>query len=202
MNKVFEVLLHQDFVFISEAHCTKGKVQAIEHRLDMMGYESFWSHGGHRRAGVGIILKKSFLKKFPCARPRWIDISCGKAAVLRLQGPLGNLDWFSITCLLATRLGMGYPFFSYEVFLEGRLSGQCSLSRVHSPFLEVTLIGWSTNVIVGLKIMPTGHRSRTTGKKATGRVCLIMALLSCMSCINPMVLTIVPAHAPDSIGCT
>ena len=46
MNKVFEVLLHQDFVFISEAHCTKGKVQAIEHRLDMMGYESFWSHGG------------------------------------------------------------------------------------------------------------------------------------------------------------
>ena len=65
MNKVLELLLHQDFVFISEAHCTEGKVQAIEHRLEFMGYESFWSHGGHRRAGVGIILKKSFLKKVP-----------------------------------------------------------------------------------------------------------------------------------------
>ena len=50
--------------------------------------------------------------------------------------------------------------------------------------------------------MPTGHRSRTTGKKATGRVCSVMALFSSMSCINPMVHTIVPAHAPDSIGCT
>ena len=57
VNKVLDLLRDQDFALVCETHSTKGK--ALEaHRFNQLGYTCFWSHGGHRRAGVGVIIKK------------------------------------------------------------------------------------------------------------------------------------------------
>ena len=92
MNKVVELMRHQDFMFISETHSTIGKVRALEHRLEQLGLSAWWSHGGHRRAGTGVIIKNSFLSEFSSAPPTWLDISPGEAGILRLSGSKGQLD--------------------------------------------------------------------------------------------------------------
>ena len=96
VNKVLDLLRDQDFALVCETHSTKGKAQAEAHRFNQLGYTCFWSHGGHKRAGVGVIIKNTFLQQFDLAAPRWIQISPGEAAVLQLAGPNGQLDICSI----------------------------------------------------------------------------------------------------------
>ena len=56
------------------------------------GFRPFWSHGGNRRAGVGILVSLDLLKKFSLSPLCWVQINEGEAAILRLQGDEGNLD--------------------------------------------------------------------------------------------------------------
>ena len=60
------------------------------------GIRAFWSHGGNRRAGVGILLNQKFLDEFKTQAPEWGEIAVGEAAMLQLQGEEGNLDIFSL----------------------------------------------------------------------------------------------------------
>ena len=81
-----------DFAGIVETHGTDGKVRA-GHLPS--GTVAFWSHLSARHAGVGLILKQDFLKNFhPVERDHWKELEPGRLAVLRLTGPLGNLDLF------------------------------------------------------------------------------------------------------------
>ena len=55
-------LIHQhDFVCLQETHGQEGKTLAFN-LPD--GHVAFWSNGSTRQAGVGIVLKHDFLKKF------------------------------------------------------------------------------------------------------------------------------------------
>ena len=60
-------------------------------------FSAFWSHAGNRRGGVGVIIRKDFLKRFPHSTPDWQDdFAPGAAARLSLSGPEGDLDLLPI----------------------------------------------------------------------------------------------------------
>ena len=80
----------------NETHSNPGKTKAFEDKLLQLGFRAFWSHGGNRRAGVGILIRHEFLALFNSMPPQWIDISPGEMACLQLTGSSGNLDLFSI----------------------------------------------------------------------------------------------------------
>ncbi len=61
IRRILQLLEQQDFAIISETHSTLGKSLAIDTRLKARGLSTFWSHGGHRRAGVAIVVRDSFL---------------------------------------------------------------------------------------------------------------------------------------------
>ncbi len=90
--KVMNLLRHRDFLIVTETHSTVGKALAEEDRLRRAGFQAFWSHGGHRRAGVGIIIRSTFLDRFQSYEPRWLEGVIGEAATLQLHGLEGNLD--------------------------------------------------------------------------------------------------------------
>ena len=76
-------------LLIGEAHGTEGGNKAWRPPI---GTEAWWSAGPTTaHAGVGIIIKKSFLKKFAEA-PKWRVIWPGRAALLSLRGAEGALD--------------------------------------------------------------------------------------------------------------
>ena len=54
---------------------------------------AFYSHGSSRIGGVCLWIKKTFLDLFnPIQRDSWIEVTPGRAAILRLDGPQGSLD--------------------------------------------------------------------------------------------------------------
>ena len=57
---------------------------------------AWFSPGTSRRAGVGLVVKESFLAQFDPAMTRWEEVVPGRAAVLRLKGPLGALDLYTL----------------------------------------------------------------------------------------------------------
>ena len=84
----------RDFLGITESHGTKGSLKALR---NPDGTRSWWSAGTSSRAGVGIIVSKTFLQQFPLSNWEdddgpWEVIAPGRLAVLRLRGPDGNLD--------------------------------------------------------------------------------------------------------------
>ena len=91
------LLRRRDFIVLSEAHVTKGAKLAY---TDLPGTSSFWSCGTAARAGVGVIVQKSFLAKFELRPPEWLEPAPGRLATLRLSGVSGNLD--IIACYLPT----------------------------------------------------------------------------------------------------
>ncbi len=88
-HQLSQYLKARDFALLSEAHCATGGIQG--HR-DIPGTKSWWSCGGAARAGVGIVVKDSFLKQFGQSEPVWLEAEPGRLARLRLQGGSGTLD--------------------------------------------------------------------------------------------------------------
>jgi hypothetical protein len=86
---VSRLLAKRDFLMITEAHATAGGSLAFK---DLPGTVSWWSSGTAARAGVGIIVKNSFISKFGLQAPVWAEVEPGRLAVLSLCGDDGNLD--------------------------------------------------------------------------------------------------------------
>ena len=63
-----------------------------------MDVTAFWSHAENQHtAGVGLLVKSSFLQQFsPTTDVSWQTIAHGRAAALRLDGPLGSLDIYTV----------------------------------------------------------------------------------------------------------
>jgi exonuclease III len=91
------LLLRRDFLVLSETHVTEGTKRAY---TDLPGTVSWWSSGTAARAGVGIILKKTFLAKFSSQLPLWTEMEPGRLASLQLAGPDGALD--IVACYMPT----------------------------------------------------------------------------------------------------
>ena len=143
LNKVVDLLKVQDFVLVSETHSTEGKIQAEQYRFEQLGFTCYWSHGGHRRAGVGIIIRNSFLREFDATPPQWIDISPGEAGVLRLSGPKGQLDLFTLYFPTGNQGRGNHSLFNLRTALRSKVdralrSSSVALSIVGGDFNYVT----------------------------------------------------------------
>jgi len=86
----------KDFWFVSELHGDAGMSAVFNEFLARAGYTGYWSHFNRRRAGVGIIVKNTFLNKFKRRDPEWTALAAGEIGCLRLYGDEGDLDLFSI----------------------------------------------------------------------------------------------------------
>jgi hypothetical protein len=83
------LLDRSDMILISESHGTAGGNNAWRPPL---GCSAWWSPGpSSNSAGVGIIIKNSFLGLFSAA-PQWTIIWPGRAAMLSLRGSQGSMD--------------------------------------------------------------------------------------------------------------
>ena len=94
---VQQLLSRRDFVMLSETHVTPGSRLGYK---QIPGTQAWWSCGTAARAGVGIVVKQSFLDKFTLAEPEWMEPEAGRLATLRLHGASGNLDL--VVCYLPT----------------------------------------------------------------------------------------------------
>ncbi|CAK0822989.1 unnamed protein product [Prorocentrum cordatum] len=93
-NQVSKLMASHDFGIFVEAHGTKGKEDAFSLPP---GCAAYWSHLSARRAGVGIVLRRSFLNKFAQVRDGdFLEPEPGRVARLRLRGPHGNVDIWAI----------------------------------------------------------------------------------------------------------
>ena len=90
-NQIFE---KRDFLGLVETHSNRGKVLAARAQP---GCQSFWSHGTNRQAGVGLLIKDAFARRFnPIAPTDWVEVEPGRAAKLSMRGPAGALDIFIV----------------------------------------------------------------------------------------------------------
>ena len=90
-NQIFE---KRDFLGLVETHSNLGKVLGARAQP---GYQSFWSHGSNHQAGVGLMIKDAFLRRFnPIGPTDWVEIEQGRAAKLSMRGPSGALDIFIV----------------------------------------------------------------------------------------------------------
>ncbi|CAK0839971.1 unnamed protein product [Prorocentrum cordatum] len=86
---VNKMMLKSDICLITESH---GSETSNSTWRAPLGSTAWWSEGAsHGQAGVGVIIRDSFLQQFT-ERPRWVHIWKGRAAKLCLRGPLGALD--------------------------------------------------------------------------------------------------------------
>ena len=82
-----------DFVTVTESHGAAGSSAIWDGPRDC---QCWWSPGTARRAGVGAVVQRAFLELFNSAPPEWVEVSPGRAAVLRLRGPSGSLDIWAV----------------------------------------------------------------------------------------------------------
>ena len=79
-----------DFLGILETHGTQGVEQATQ---PPTGCRAFWSHGTASVAGIGLVIKQTFLQQFnPTHDDDWVHIVPGRVGRLSLRGALGCLD--------------------------------------------------------------------------------------------------------------
>ena len=94
-NRILHLLGTHDVLALQETHSTEGKARSW---TGDRGTTSFWSHNPTTRtAGVALLVRTSFLQQFlPLTEGSWQEILPGRAAVLRLDGPQGSLDLFTV----------------------------------------------------------------------------------------------------------
>ena len=80
-----------DFWCYEETHAQEGRTLAYN---PPNGTCALWANGSTRQAGIGIVLKYDFLKKFDAINldHDFIEVVPGRIAILHLKGPQGNLD--------------------------------------------------------------------------------------------------------------
>ena len=83
VKHAFSIANNHDFEIVNETHGTDGK-EDVWHTPQHL--TAFLSHNTARTAGTGIIVQKSFLKKFDTHH--WINLIPGWLASLKLRGPL------------------------------------------------------------------------------------------------------------------
>ena len=84
------LLANHDFIGLGETHNNPGKVQAA---FIPPGARAFWFHGANAQAGIGLLVKESFLSNLnPCTDDDWEQVEPGRVARLSLRGPQGSLD--------------------------------------------------------------------------------------------------------------
>jgi hypothetical protein len=116
-----------DFRALQESHSTPGAAIAFQRQLPRR-MKAFWSHGTARQAGIGLIIKSSFLDNFNPVRPQdWEIVEADREAVLRLRGPQGGLG------IYAMYLASG------EEQLEARSSSIKKVGAALRPSAENTL---------------------------------------------------------------
>jgi len=138
---------------VAETHSSEGKACAVRQRLAQHGLKAFWSHGGNHRAGIGIIIRLSFLEKFQLADPKWFESVEGEAGVLRVRGSQGNLDLFSFYKPTGNQTGRGPSLQSLRSQIHTRLA-----AFVQRPDKCLTIMGGDFNYV-------SAHHDRWT--KAT-----------------------------------
>ncbi|CAK0831798.1 unnamed protein product [Prorocentrum cordatum] len=100
--KTEEALIEKLTAFIEDS---EGKSAALKLPRDV---SAFWSDGTSHQAGVGVLIRHSFLLNFnPCSEEDWVEIVPGRVAVLRLRSPHGALDIVSV--YLSTGPSQGAP---------------------------------------------------------------------------------------------
>ena len=94
-TQVLQLMQSHDLLALQETHSTVGYARVWEEGKDTVG---FWSH--HQPsgvAGIALLVRPAFLAQFyPCHDRSWVEICQGRAAVLRLDGPTGSLDIFTV----------------------------------------------------------------------------------------------------------
>ena len=86
-NYAYHLARGADILGLGETHGKAGYELTLRQPREL---DSWWSHGAVE-AGVGLIVKKTFLQQFTAIE--WVDsIAEGAAAMLRLEGPHGALD--------------------------------------------------------------------------------------------------------------
>ena len=95
MRKAIGLSNAHDFTCIQEAHSTEGKTDMLTLPKNLT---SCWSNISTSQAGIGIILKKSFLEQFNPVNMEndWTEVIPGRVGRLRLNGPKGAMDIFAI----------------------------------------------------------------------------------------------------------
>ena len=82
-----------DFVILQETHSTEG---ALAIWRPPSGFRYFHSHGSQAVAGIGVLVRSSFLANFdPIPEHQLHELVPGRAGVLHLTGPTGCLDIFA-----------------------------------------------------------------------------------------------------------
>jgi hypothetical protein len=85
------LLVNHDFVGLQETHGNEGRADIF--RLPRHSVPFYSHHDTTRTAGIALWVKKAFLLQLhPVTPSSWIEISPGRAATLRLDGPQGSLD--------------------------------------------------------------------------------------------------------------
>ena len=94
-SHALSLLSQHDFLALQETHSDEGRARIWTHPVDVT---AFWSHAENQHtAGVGLLVKSSFLQQFsPTTDASWKTIAHGRAAALRLDGPLGSLDIYTV----------------------------------------------------------------------------------------------------------
>jgi hypothetical protein len=88
LNKLIHLCSSHDITIVSETHGTDGKAAAY---AIPPGTTAFWSHRTGSSAGIGCLVKDSFLKTFN-QPPMWTIFCAGHLARLSLQGQQGMLQ--------------------------------------------------------------------------------------------------------------
>ncbi|CAK0845847.1 unnamed protein product, partial [Prorocentrum cordatum] len=109
------------------AHVTEGDKAAWRPSL---GFTAMWSTGTSARAEVGIILRDSFLRQFD-PDPVWDEPVPGRAAVLRLRGPLGAFDIWTVYFATGTR-GLVHATTDEEANMQVKMQRQFMRERINA----------------------------------------------------------------------
>ena len=90
-NHAWQILEGHDFIALQETHGTAGKCDAMTVPRDCT---AFWSNGTNHQAGIGLVLKRRFLREFnPIDQEKdWCELVPGRMASLYLNGPNGSLN--------------------------------------------------------------------------------------------------------------
>ena len=94
----WSLLDKRDFLGLSETHSLEGRIATA---VLPSGCQYFWSHGTSSQAGVGLVVKDSFLQQFNeiVRDDDWVEIEPGRMAKLCLRGPHGSLDLIIVVYL-------------------------------------------------------------------------------------------------------
>ena len=138
-----KLLVSHDFVASQETHGTIGSQRAFR---PPAGATAFWAPGSAARAGVGLVVKDSFLSLFDCASRHWQILEAGRLAVLRIRGQLGCLNL--VVCYFPT---------GTRTAIEPRETSPPSPLPQPAPEDDASLLQQRLRLIRQVGALPQGH---------------------------------------------